>query len=96
VTGSYAYARHPQIGGFIFIMLGFLLQWATLITLIMFSILVTMYVRLARCEEREILSEYGDEYHCYAARTPAFLARSTRMIDKPGMTLALLRFHRSN
>ena len=62
--------------GFILIMLGFLLQWPTLVTLILFPILVTMYVRLARREEREVLSEFGDEYRRYANRTPAFLPRA--------------------
>ena len=72
VSGPYAYVRHPQYGGFILIMLGFLLQWPTLVTLIMFPILVTMYVRLARREEKEIAEEFGDQYRRYAARTPAF------------------------
>src|SRR6266498_4859562 len=48
--GPYAYVRHPQYDGFILIMLGFLLQWPTLLTLAMFPILVAMYVRLARRE----------------------------------------------
>jgi protein-S-isoprenylcysteine O-methyltransferase Ste14 len=52
-----------------------LLQWPTLITLIMFPILVTMYVRLARREEREVLAEFGEAYRRYAAVTPAFLPR---------------------
>ncbi|MET0584021.1 MAG: isoprenylcysteine carboxylmethyltransferase family protein [Candidatus Binatia bacterium] len=82
-TGPYAYVRHPQYDGFILIMLGFLLQWPTLVTLIMFPILVTMCVRLARREEREVLSEFGDEYRRYANRTPAFLPRAGRMMDKP-------------
>src|SRR5215468_8589326 len=46
-TGIYAHIRHPQYVGFIVIMLGFLLQWPTLLTLLMFPILVIMYVRLA-------------------------------------------------
>ncbi len=33
---------HPQYDGFILIMLGFLLQWPTLLTLLMFPILVVM------------------------------------------------------
>ena len=53
------------------------------LTLVMFPILVTMYVKLARREEREVLSEFGDEYSRYAARTPAFLPRARRMMDKP-------------
>ena len=80
VSGPYAYVRHPQYSGFILIMLGFLLQWPTLVTLIMFPILVTMYVRLARREEKEVAEEFGDQYHRYAARTPVFLphARTLR------------------
>ena len=35
-TGPYAYVRHPQYVGFIVIMLGFLLQWPTLLTVVMF------------------------------------------------------------
>jgi protein-S-isoprenylcysteine O-methyltransferase Ste14 len=75
VSGPYARIRHPQYVGFILIMLGFLLQWPTLITLVMFPILVTMYVRLARREEREALAEFGQVYMGYAARTPAFIPR---------------------
>src|SRR5512138_3475776 len=47
VSGPYARIRHPQYVGFILIMVGFLLQWPTLITVVMFPILLTMYVRLA-------------------------------------------------
>lgn len=72
MTGPYARVRHPQYGGFVLIMLGFLFQWPTLVTLIMFPILVYMYVRLARREEREVMAEFGEEYARYAIRTPAF------------------------
>jgi len=78
VQGPYAYVRHPQYAAFITIMLGFLLQWPTLLTLIMFPILVTMYVRLARREERDVRQEFGEEYQRYVARTPAFLPHLRR------------------
>lgn len=74
-TGPYARVRHPQYGGFVLIMAGFLMQWPTLITLVMFPVLVTMYVRLARREEREVREEFGEEYARYAANTPAFFPR---------------------
>jgi len=74
-SGPYAHLRHPQYLGFILIMFGFLLQWPTLVTLLMFPILVTMYVLLARREEREAGSEFGDEYLRYASATPAFVPR---------------------
>ena len=72
VSGPYSYVRHPQYDGFILIMLGFLLQWPTLVTLIMFPILVTMYVKLARREEEEVLAEFGERYREYMDSTPAF------------------------
>jgi protein-S-isoprenylcysteine O-methyltransferase Ste14 len=75
VTGPYAYVRHPQYDGFILIMLGFLLQWPTLITLIMFPVLVFMYVRLAQHEEREVLAEFDEKYKRYMLSTPAFFPR---------------------
>jgi methanethiol S-methyltransferase len=78
-TGPYAYVRHPQYDGFILIMLGFLLQWPTLLTLAMFPILVWMYVRLARREEREVRAEFGEAYARYAAATPAFVPRLGRV-----------------
>lgn len=74
-TGPYAYLRHPQYTGFILIMVGFLIQWPTLLTLLMFPILVTMYVRLAKREEREAESAFGEAYRHYAAHTPAFFPR---------------------
>ncbi len=78
ITGPYARLRHPQYAGFIVILFGFVLQWPTLLTLLMFPILVTMYVRLARREEREGLAEFGEIYARYAAATPAFFPRLGR------------------
>lgn len=74
-TGVYAYVRHPQYIGFISIMFGFLLQWPTLLTLAMFPVLVVMYVRLARSEERESVIEFGDAYRRYMNDVPGFVPR---------------------
>jgi len=74
-TGPYAYVRHPQYVAFVLIMFGFLLQWPTLVTLVMFPILVFMYVRLALAEEGEVREAFGAEYERYAARTPRFVPR---------------------
>jgi methanethiol S-methyltransferase len=71
-TGPYARMRHPQYAGFILVMFGFLLQWPTLLTLVMFPVLVWMYVRLARSEEHEVEAEFGETYRAYAQRVPAF------------------------
>lgn len=77
-SGPYRVVRHPQYGGFILIMLGFLLQWPTLPTLVMFPILVVMYVRLARREEADARAQFGPTYAMYARRTPPFLPRLGR------------------
>ncbi len=77
-TGPYAHVRHPQYVAFILIMFGFLLQWPTLVTLVMFPVLVTMYVKLAYREEREVRAEFGEAWERYAARTPAFIPQLRR------------------
>jgi protein-S-isoprenylcysteine O-methyltransferase Ste14 len=57
------------------IMFGLLVQWPMLVTLVMFLILVTMYVLLARREERDGEAGCGDDYRRYVAGTPALFAR---------------------
>lgn len=77
-TGPYAHVRHPQYVGFVLVLFGFLLQWPTLLTLLMFPVLVVMYLRLARSEEREALAEFGDAYRRYMAEVPGFFPALSR------------------
>jgi protein-S-isoprenylcysteine O-methyltransferase Ste14 len=72
-TGPYARIRHPQYVAFVLIMFGFLLQWPTLLTLVMFPILVAAYVRLAHAEERDSERRFGEAYRRYAAATPRLI-----------------------
>ena len=74
-TGAYARIRHPQYAAFVLIMFGFLLQWPTVLTLVMFPILCAMYVRLSLTEEREAAKTFGAEWEHYASQTPRFLPR---------------------
>jgi protein-S-isoprenylcysteine O-methyltransferase Ste14 len=83
LTGAYEYLRHPQYLGFIIIMFGFLLQWPTLPTLVMFPILVYVYVQLAKREEREALALFEEEYRSYMNEVPGFIPQI-----KPGSTEA--------
>ena len=78
-TGAYARIRHPQYVAFVLILIGFLLQWPTLLTLVMFPILLVMYARLAVTEEREMRATFAGEYDAYAARTPRFIPSWQRM-----------------
>ncbi|MCI2283730.1 isoprenylcysteine carboxylmethyltransferase family protein [Colwellia sp. MSW7] len=71
----YARCRHPQYVAFILIMFGFLLQWPTIPTLVMFPILLVVYVQLANKEEGMVISEFGDEYLSYMSKTPAWIPK---------------------
>jgi protein-S-isoprenylcysteine O-methyltransferase Ste14 len=57
------------------LMTGFLFQWPMLATLAMFTILVYMYVHLARSEERDAHKKFVDSYTRYEANTSAFFPR---------------------
>jgi len=77
-SGWYARCRHPQYVAFIMIMFGFLLQWPTLPTLVMFPVLVVVYVRLAKREEQMAIDEYGDDYRRYMGVTPPWIPKFGR------------------
>lgn len=79
-SGWYARCRHPQYIAFIMIMFGFLLQWPTLPTVVMFPILVLVYTRLAKREEQIAIDEFGDKYRHYMESTPAWIPRFTTEI----------------
>ncbi|MDO8522591.1 MAG: isoprenylcysteine carboxylmethyltransferase family protein [bacterium] len=79
ITGPYARIRHPQYAGFVLIMLGFLFQWPTILTLLMFPILVWMYARLAKSEEKDAQKEFGTLWDEYAEKTPAFIPRRRKI-----------------
>lgn len=80
VAGPYQYIRHPQYAAFVLVMVGFLFQWPTLVTLVMFPILVWTYIRLSLREEKEVEQEFGDAYRRYAHETPRFFPNLGRLI----------------
>ena len=82
-SGLYTYVRHPQYMGFLAIMVGFLLQWPTIPTLVMFPVLVVIYRRLSIQEERLIRAEFGAQWDDYAARTPRIIPRRSAASRPP-------------
>ena len=68
--GIYAFLRHPQYLGLILIVVAFLVQWPTLITLLMAPVLIARYVRLAKEEEEEMQLVFGELYRHYRQRVP--------------------------
>jgi protein-S-isoprenylcysteine O-methyltransferase Ste14 len=77
-AGPYAWVRHPQYVGFLAIMIGFLLQWPTIPTLVMFPVLVYVYWRLARTEECEVAARYPQDWPAYAAKVRRLLPRQPK------------------
>ncbi len=73
--GVYSHVRHPQYDGLFLVTIGFLIQWPSLTTLIMWPILMVAYYRLARREERELETRFGQEFLDYKGRVPAFVPR---------------------
>jgi protein-S-isoprenylcysteine O-methyltransferase Ste14 len=72
-SGIYRYIRHPQYTGLMLLSLGMLIEWATLPLLLLYPVIVVMYVRLAKREERDMLREFGQAYEEYRKRTKMFL-----------------------
>ncbi|NOY59085.1 MAG: isoprenylcysteine carboxylmethyltransferase family protein [Calditrichaeota bacterium] len=74
-TGIYASVRHPQYSGLFLITVGMLIQWPTIITLVMWPILMFAYYRLAMREEREMEKNFREEYPTYRQQVPAFIPK---------------------
>jgi len=74
-TGLYRWVRHPQYSALFLITVGMLIQWPTLVTVAMWPVLMLMYYRLARREEKEMEERFGEKYLSYKRRVPMFLPR---------------------
>lgn len=72
-TGVYRYIRHPQYTGLLILSIGMIIEWATLPMLLLFPVMLFMYVRLAKREERDMLNEFGDDYREYMKKTKMFI-----------------------
>ena len=72
-TGLYSYIRHPQYLGFLLITLGMNIQWLTFIMLALWPVLVVLYYRLSKTEEKEAEEKYGEIYLKYKRSVPGFI-----------------------
>lgn len=93
--GPYAWVRHPQYLGFLAVMVGFLLQWPTIPTLVMFPVLAVVYSRLALREEAEVAAGFGGAWVSYAHQVNRFVpARPPRPVasrpSEPGASRSRL------
>lgn len=80
--GPYHYLRHPQYLAFILVIIGFLLQWPTIITLLMAPILIGRYFWLAEKEEKDVTAKFPNEYQIYKASVSGFYPSPTRLLAR--------------
>lgn len=73
--GVYGYVRHPQYSGLFLTTLGLLIQWPTIITVLMWPVLIIAYYKLSRSEEQEMEREFGEAYRKYREQMPMFIPR---------------------
>ncbi len=71
--GPYAYVRHPQYSGLFLVMISMLIQWPTIITALMFPVLLYVSSRLSKREEGEMIELFGDSYRRYKEKTSMFI-----------------------
>ena len=74
--GLYRYVRHPQYTGLFLALFGEgIVHWPTLFSVGLFPLIVLAYAYLARREEQQMLTQFGDDYRAYQRQVPMIIPR---------------------
>ena len=65
--------RHPQYLSLAVCGLGLAVLWLRFLTIVLWTVMVGLYYLLAKDEERRMVSQFGDRYREYLARTGMFV-----------------------
>jgi len=71
--GIYKFIRHPQYTGIFLFTLGWIIHWPSVITLLLWPVLIGSYIWLSIQEEKELVEIYGQAYIEYANKTKRFI-----------------------
>ncbi|ASQ15112.1 methyltransferase family protein [Sinorhizobium meliloti] len=71
--GVYGVVRHPQYLGVILVVLGQLMDWPTIPTLVLAPVIIWLYIDLARREEQALVERFGSKYLAYRRRVPMII-----------------------
>ena len=71
--GVYKYVRHPQYLGIFLATLGMIVFQFSPISLALWPVIVIIYYRLAKKEEKKCEDKFGEEYHQYKRMVPMFI-----------------------
>ena len=74
-TDVFARIRHPMYFGSILIYFGFVILSLSLISLVIFAVVVIFYYYLCRYEEQLLIAKLGDEYKNYMKNVPMLIPR---------------------
>ena len=91
--GIYGRVRHPQYSGLFLVSIGLMIQWPTLVTILLWPVMLAVYSRLAKKEETAMIGQFGLEYLEYKKSVPAFFPlpkrerKRERMIGQPSQPL---------
>ena len=89
--GIYKYVRHPQYLGILLATLSLIIYRFSPISLMLWPVLAIIYYRLARKEERDVESKFGEESREYRRSVPMLLPFSV-MGNEGEVVLFLLSF----
>jgi protein-S-isoprenylcysteine O-methyltransferase Ste14 len=79
-TGIYSHIRHPQYLGFLMITLGMNLLWVTITTFFLWPLLVVLYYRLAKQEDKTMRETFGETFQEYETSVPMFIPHFRKRI----------------
>jgi protein-S-isoprenylcysteine O-methyltransferase Ste14 len=72
-SGAYRYSRNPQLVGYGFFILAFIVIWPSWLTVIAMAVYVGMAHTMSHVEEQHLGRLYGTGYEAYCQRTPRYL-----------------------
>ena len=79
--GLYALSRHPQYTGLFIALFGEgVVHWPTLFSIGLLPVIIFIYYRLAKREERNVITEFGQEYLDYKKQVPMFIPRREQLL----------------
>jgi protein-S-isoprenylcysteine O-methyltransferase Ste14 len=73
--GIYSRVRHPQYSGLFLVSVGLMIQWPTMVTLLLWPVMFAVYYRLSMKEEGQMIKLFGERYLEYRKSVPAFFPR---------------------
>jgi len=71
--GIYKYVRHPQYTGILLATLSLIIYRFSPISALLWPVLVIIYYRLAKKEEKEVEQEFGEKYREYRRKVSMFI-----------------------